>query len=211
MANILTNLKCLFLNDIKQCSKQIGSLFHTTAALDKSWNTRNTGARKFLEHNKTVFPPQAVGEEPRPAYVCHAKQNIKYSPFKMWYVASFVRGMSVDEAIKQLSFVLKKGAVDVKQTILEAQEMAVRDHNVEFKSNLWVAESFCGKGRVFKGVRRHGRGRVGKVEYMHCHYFVRLEEGKPPKNYYLPNPQTPEEQLETWTDQMRKRKIISSL
>lgn len=151
----------------------------------------------------------------------------------MWYVASFVRGMSVDEAIKQLSFVLKKGAVDVKQTILEAQEMAVRDHNVEFKSNLWVgeylmksikcnwilsklllflsAESFCGKGRVFKGVRRHGRGRVGKVEYMHCHYFVRLEEGKPPKNYYMPNPQTPEQQLETWTDQMRKRKIISSL
>lgn len=58
----------------------------------------------------------------------------------MWYVASFVRGMSVDEAIKQLSFVLKKGAVDVKQTILEAQEMAVRDHNVEFKSNLWVGE-----------------------------------------------------------------------
>lgn len=60
----------------------------------------------------------------------------------MWYVASFVRGMSVDEAIKQLSFVLKKGAVDVKQTILEAQEMAVRDHNVEFKSNLWVGEYF---------------------------------------------------------------------
>ena len=58
----------------------------------------------------------------------------------MWYVASFVRGMSVDEAVKQLSFVLKKGAVDVKQTILEAQEMAVRDHNVEFKSNLWVGE-----------------------------------------------------------------------
>lgn len=58
----------------------------------------------------------------------------------MWYIASFVRGMSVDEAIKQLSFQLKKGAGDIKQTILEAQEMAVKDHNVEFKSNLWVGE-----------------------------------------------------------------------
>jgi large subunit ribosomal protein L22 len=56
----------------------------------------------------------------------------------MWYIACFVRGMSVDEAIKQLSFVLKKGGEAVKQTILEAQEKAVNSHNVEFKSNLWI-------------------------------------------------------------------------
>lgn len=58
----------------------------------------------------------------------------------MWYIAAFVRGMTVDEAIKQLSFNLKKASADVKQTILEAQEMAVKDHNVEFKSNLWIGE-----------------------------------------------------------------------
>lgn len=46
----------------------------------------------------------------------------------------------MDEALKQLSFTSKKGAADVKQTILEAQEMAVQSHNVEFKSNLWVCE-----------------------------------------------------------------------
>lgn len=73
-------------------------------------------------------------------YVCHIKENIKYSPKKMWYVASFIRGMTVDEALKQLSFVLKKGAADVKQAILECQEKAVKFHNVEFKSNLWVGE-----------------------------------------------------------------------
>jgi large subunit ribosomal protein L22 len=68
------------------------------------------------------------------------KTNIKYSPWKMWYIATMVRGMTVDEAIKQLSFVLKKGAVAVKETILEAQQMAVEQHNVEFKSNLWVGK-----------------------------------------------------------------------
>lgn len=68
------------------------------------------------------------------------KTNIKYSPKNMWYVASLVRGMSVDEALKQLSFVLKKGAEHAKNTILEAQQMAVDEHNVEFKSNLWVGE-----------------------------------------------------------------------
>ena len=58
----------------------------------------------------------------------------------MWYIASFVRGMSIDEAIKQLSFVLKKGASAVKETLLEAQEMAVKQHNVEYKSNLWICQ-----------------------------------------------------------------------
>lgn len=58
----------------------------------------------------------------------------------MWFLASFIRGMTVDEALKQLSFNLKKASADIKQTILEAQEMAVRDHNVEFKSNLWIGE-----------------------------------------------------------------------
>lgn len=60
----------------------------------------------------------------------------------MWYVASLVRGMSVDEAIKQLKFVLKKGSKDVRETIEEARELAVKEHNVEFASNLWVGK-FC--------------------------------------------------------------------
>lgn len=128
----------------------------------------------------------------------------------MWYIASLVRGMSVDEAIRQLNFVLKKGAADVKEVILEAQNMAVQRHNVEYKSNLWVAESFVGKGKVFKGVRRHARARTGRVEYKHCHYFVRLEEGTPPADYYNRSV-TPEQQLEKWFDSMRQRKIINSL
>lgn len=69
------------------------------------------------------------------------RTNIKYSPDKMWYIASFVRGMSVDEALKQLSFVLKKGAVDVKEVIQEAVEMAQKSHNVEYRSNLWIGKS----------------------------------------------------------------------
>lgn len=56
----------------------------------------------------------------------------------MWYIASMIRGMSVDEALRQLSFVLKKGAIPVRDTILEAQQMAVAQQNVEFKTNLWI-------------------------------------------------------------------------
>jgi len=59
----------------------------------------------------------------------------------MWYVASFVRGMSVDEALKQLPMVGRKGATIVKDTILEAQQLAVENHNVEFKTNLWIGKN----------------------------------------------------------------------
>lgn len=56
----------------------------------------------------------------------------------MWYIANLVRGMSVDEAIKQLKFILKKGAKDVRETIEEARDLAIKEHNVEFGSNLWI-------------------------------------------------------------------------
>ncbi|CAL1675872.1 unnamed protein product [Lasius platythorax] len=165
----------------------------------------------FLKYNRTVFPPQKPDEERRPAYICHMKANIKYSPKKMWYVAGFVRGMSVDEAVKQLSFLHMKGAQIAKEVILEAQRLAVEKHNVEFKSNLWVAESFSTKGVVIKGLRRHAKEREGTIHYRHCHYFVRLEEGPPPKHYYLLYPKTGEELLEDWLKKMHMRKVPNSL
>lgn len=70
MANLLGNIKFVLLNDIRKSTLQLGSLFHTTAGLDKKWNTRNMGPKKFVEYNKTVFPPQSPDEEPRPAVRC---------------------------------------------------------------------------------------------------------------------------------------------
>lgn len=165
----------------------------------------------FMRHNDVVFPPQKEDEERRPAFVCHYKEKIKYSPDKMWYVACLVRGMSVDQALIQLGYVGKKGSPYIRDTILEAQELAVKEHNVEFKSNLWVAESFALKDIVIKGMRRHARNRFGRMEYKYCTYFVRLEEGKPPKNYYYTGPQTGPEKLEYWLTGQRQRRIASSL
>ncbi|XP_034825286.1 large ribosomal subunit protein uL22m [Maniola hyperantus] len=180
-----------------------------TSARDFAW-TKSTLPKRFLQCNKKIYPPQEIGESPRPAFICHQKTNIKYSPEKLWYIASFVRGMTVDEAVKQLGYVNKKGASFIKETILEAQDLAVKEHNVEFKSNLWIAESFSGKGMHIKGIRRHARARLGEVRYQYSHYFVRLEEGNPPEDYYKRNPLTAQQQLENWLDQMRKRKIINS-
>lgn len=73
-------------------------------------------------------------------YVCNQMLNIKYSPYKMYFVASMVRGMTVDEALRQLKMCSKKGATFAHDAILEAQELAVQEHNVEYRSNLWVGE-----------------------------------------------------------------------
>ncbi len=114
--------------------------------------------------------------------------------------------MTIDEAIKQLSFIPKKGAQIVKEILLEAQEVAVREQNFEFKSNIWIGESFVTKGLVIKGFRKHARMRFGEVRYFHCHYFVRLVEGLPPKDYYGTN-KTGNEKLKEYIDNLRARRI----
>ncbi|KAG8196649.1 hypothetical protein JTE90_006559 [Oedothorax gibbosus] len=170
----------------------------------------NLKVEKWTDQNQWVYPPQKPGEPRRPAWVCHHRENIKYSPKKMWYIACLVRGMSVDEAIKQLSLLPKKGAVIMKEVIEEAQDLAVKEHNIEYKSNLWVAQSFVGKGIVVKGLRKHARMRFGIIHYRYCHYFVRLVEGPPPKHFYDPE-LTGNEKLEEYFNELRSRRIHRTL
>jgi Ribosomal protein L22p/L17e len=56
----------------------------------------------------------------------------------MWYQAGFIRGMTIDEALKQLDFSVKGFTAVMKEVLLEAQDLAVREQGVEFKSNLWI-------------------------------------------------------------------------
>lgn len=58
----------------------------------------------------------------------------------MWYQACFIRGMTIEEALKQLSFSIKGFTSVMKEVLLEAQDLAVREQGVEFKSNLWVGK-----------------------------------------------------------------------
>ena len=166
------------------------------------------GTQKRMDwpaYNERIHLPDGTH---RPAYVCHVRDNVKYTSKKMWHVANLVRGLSVDEALKQLDFINKKGAFIAAEVIREAQELAVKEHCVEYRSNLWVAESFATKGMVMKGVRRHARMRMSLVRYEYMHYFVRLEEGSPPPDYWsawnAPG-FNPSRMLEEWVKQHRKK------
>ncbi|KAG8579611.1 hypothetical protein GDO81_010966 [Engystomops pustulosus] len=172
---------------------------HTTAVLEK---------RGWEMKNRVVYPPQLPDEPRRPAEIHHCRREIKYSMDKMWYLAKLIKGMSIDQAIAQLEFDDKKGAKIMKEVLLEAQEMAVRNHHVEYKSNLYVADSFSGKGTYLKRIRYHGRGRFGIMDKVHCHYFVKLVEGPPPPKE---KPITGFQQATEYVQKLRNRTIIHSL
>ena len=144
----------------------------------------------------------------RPAYVCHMRTNVKYSNEKMWFIASFIRGMTIDEALKQLNFINKKGARIVEEVLEEAREMALNEHHFEFPTNMWVAESFCEHYNNIKGFRRHKGGRMGTMRYRYISYFVRLEEGIPPEHYYDNKaPKTSHQWLEHFVKDHRSKYI----
>lgn len=116
--------------------------------------------------------------------------------------------MSIDQALAQLEFNDKKGARIIKEVLLEAQDMAVRDHNVEFRSNLHIAASTSGRGQCLKRIRYHGRGRFGIMEKVYCHYFVKLVEGPPPPPEV---PKTAVDHAKEYIQQLRNRTIIHTL
>ncbi len=169
----------------------------------ESWHNRAhvaaSGKKTYMwtQYSERIHPPQQLPDDDiaesdghlppdlNPAYICHMRANIKYSPWKLANIAAMVRGMQVDEAITQLGFVRLKGGRPIREAIEEAVEIAVKDHNVEFRTDLWVAESFAMKSSFVKGVRRHARGRLSTIKYYYANYFLRLEEGKAPENYYV--------------------------
>uniref|UniRef100_UPI00398E4392 large ribosomal subunit protein uL22m isoform X2 n=1 Tax=Pristiophorus japonicus TaxID=55135 RepID=UPI00398E4392 len=139
--------------------------------------------------------------------VYHCRRQIKYSKDKMWYLAKMIRGMTFDQAVAQLQFNDKKGAKVMLEVLLEAQEMAVRNHNLEYRSNLHVAESFSSKGQYLKRLRYHGRGMFGIMDRVYCHYFVKLVEGSPP----VVEKTTGFDQAKAYVQQLRNRTIIHGL
>ena len=160
---------------------------------------------KWPTYNEHVFKPDGTY---RPAYVCHMRGCVKYSPEKMWHVACLIRGMTVDEALKQLEFQQLKGARIVSEVVQEARELAIRDHNFEHASNMWIAESFANQAMTIKGMRRHARMRIGTIDYRYANYYVKLEEGRPPKNYYeWRAKKSPHELLQDYLIEHRNKRI----
>lgn len=128
----------------------------------------------------------------------------------MWFICMLVRGLPIDEAVKQLSFVPKKGAVILKEILEEAREIALKEYNFEHRSNMFVGAANAEKGLIIKGFRKHAFYRMGEVCYYHTHVLVQLVEGPAPENYHLYN-YTNRQKLERYVDDLRRRNIKFTL
>ncbi|KAG8008433.1 39S ribosomal protein L22 [Nibea albiflora] len=176
-------MSCLFVSP--KCRSRLQVLGGGPQQLSCLHTSSSLEARIWERKNHIVYPPQLPDEPRRPA----------------------IQGMTIDQAIAQLQFNDKKGAKIMREVLLEAQEMAVRNHNVEYKSNLYVAESYSGKGKYLKRIRYHGRGMFGIMDKVHCHYFVKLVEGSPPKK----ETKTSFDQAKEYVQNLKNRTIIHSL
>jgi hypothetical protein len=67
------------------------------------------------KYNRTIYPPQSKDEPRRNAFVHHMRTYIKGQQKTLWYPAVMIRGMTIDEAIKQLSFQKSLGAEIIKE------------------------------------------------------------------------------------------------
>ena len=57
---------------------------------------------------------------------------VKYTSKKMWHVANLVKGLSVDEALKQLD------SSNTKGNLIAVEVIRVKEHCLEYRSNLWL-------------------------------------------------------------------------
>ncbi|XP_059741840.1 large ribosomal subunit protein uL22m-like [Bos taurus] len=84
--------------------------------------------------------------------------------------------MSFDQALAQLEFSDQKtGAPIMKEVLLKAQDIAVGDHNVEFRSNLYMAKSTSGQGQYLIHIDISMEVALGSWDY-----FVKLVDGPSP-------------------------------
>lgn len=178
-------------------------------AFSDSYNDKwGTDLGSWSDENKTIYPPLRPEDGVRPAEVFHGRQNCRHHHKKMFTLARMVRGMDVDEAIARLDVLQTKCAEIMREVLREAKEIAVRDHNVEFASNMHIAASWTNQSGMVKFVRQHARGRDYINNMRFTNYHVMLREGPaPPRRPRV----TAKEAADMYIDQLRSRTITDGL
>lgn len=118
------------------------------------------------------WPLDNRGEEIRTAKA--RRLGISTSPHKLNIVAKLVRGMTINEAERQMVGCRKKHSEHVWKTIAAAVTNA--RHAGLREDRLVVSHAFVGKGKYLRKIRPwHGKGRYGieHKKYAHLTVFVR--------------------------------------
>jgi large subunit ribosomal protein L22 len=106
-----------------------------------------------------------------------ASTRLRVSPIKLNIVAQAIRGAHVSNALKQLTFMNKRIAQDVKKTLQSAIANAENNHNLDV-DRLVVAEAYVGKSLVMKRIHSRARGRAARILKPFSSITIVLKEEK---------------------------------
>ncbi len=106
----------------------------------------------------------------------HARY-VRISPRKIRLIMDEVRGKRVEEALKVLSFMPKKGAKILKKLIESAVANAQENHNLDV-DQLRIAQLYANEGPMLKRWRPRALGRATMIRKRTSHLTVVLEEIK---------------------------------
>lgn len=196
MSCIVNHLKIFLVRKSFSSTLYAAHNLHTSSALQ---GVRHPGQNKIIkahsdhysdvwtrdleawsDNNKILYPPSESNELMRPAEIYHGRAFVRHSPKKMSYVSKIIINMNIDEAIAQLGVLDYKASKIIVEVLEEAQELAVKEHNVEFKSNLHVASSFVRPAGSRKIIRWHSMGLGHMNQSKFTHFYLLLREGQSP-------------------------------
>jgi len=135
----------------------------------------NRGVNRIKARAERLGLPDPFEEDVKIVYGC--RRDSPTSPWKLNLVAKQIRGMLVEDALKQLEFSSKKAAQFIEKTLRTTMANAKANHGVDDPTNMHVFESYVGKGANLDRIRYHAQGRTGKATKPRTHYFLKLKEG----------------------------------
>ncbi len=104
-------------------------------------------------------------------------KNVRSGARKANLVLNFIKGKKADIAIRDLEFVRKGVAHDIKKTVKSAIANAENNYQYDI-DNLYVKEAFVGKSIVMKRFRPRAKGRASAIKKPYSRVTIILEEKK---------------------------------
>ncbi len=102
---------------------------------------------------------------------------LRGGPQKLNLIAGLIRGLPVEEALKQLTFSKKANARDVKKLLQSAVANAENNHDLDV-DRLFVSEVNVGKSFTMKRIRARARGRAFRIQKPFSRISITVTEKK---------------------------------
>lgn len=101
-------------------------------------------------------------------------RRLRVSPQKARLVIDQIRGMPVTTALEVLRFDTQKSARPVRK-LLESAIMNAENQDADV-DELRISEAYVNEGITLKRLRRHGRGRTGRMFKRTCHITLAVSD-----------------------------------